>query len=417
MRSYDRQLLVSSFLTRLADQILLFVVPLLVFKVTGSASWSGSAFFLEALPRFIAFPVAGALCDRVSPLKLMEASQLLRSAVCGAGVAGFYALGGIGWLIAISACAGALTTQGFMAREAMLAHYFTGDAYRKSLVYIQIADQVGMLGGPIVAAALLDVASWQQVVLVTGCLFLVSDYAFSRWIKGSPDPAPVATPRAAATANPYRIAARHLMTIPSLLEIVLLASGANLVVGVTLATSAAMFTGTYAQSTSAFASLQIAGSIATVLMLVIVARVKLSANFLGTASYVVILLGGLVTGLGNTALFYAIGFVTIVGFDKMFSIVMRSTRTKLIPAEDFGKTVGLMALLNNLSQPLAGIVVGTLAGRAGVPHVILLMTFCMALMGLAPVMLRRKRARESRLDVARKKCHEDDAFQNALDKR
>lgn len=57
----------SLFLSRLADQILLFLVPLVVFQLTQSAAWSGAAFFAETLPRFSAFPVCGALCDRISP--------------------------------------------------------------------------------------------------------------------------------------------------------------------------------------------------------------------------------------------------------------------------------------------------------------------------------------------------------------
>ena len=39
----------SLFLSRLADQILLFIVPLVVFQTTNSASWAGLAFFVESL--------------------------------------------------------------------------------------------------------------------------------------------------------------------------------------------------------------------------------------------------------------------------------------------------------------------------------------------------------------------------------
>jgi MFS family permease len=58
----------SLFLSRLADQVLLFIVPLVVFQATHSAAWAGLAFFVESLPRFLAFPVCGALCDRFSPV-------------------------------------------------------------------------------------------------------------------------------------------------------------------------------------------------------------------------------------------------------------------------------------------------------------------------------------------------------------
>lgn len=62
----------SLFRSRLADQILLFIVPLVVFQTTNSAAWAGLAFFVESLPRFLAFPVCGALCDRFSPIRILD---------------------------------------------------------------------------------------------------------------------------------------------------------------------------------------------------------------------------------------------------------------------------------------------------------------------------------------------------------
>ncbi|MGH8395586.1 MAG: MFS transporter, partial [Pseudomonas sp.] len=44
---------ISLFLSRLADQILLFIVPLIVFQTTNSVSWAGLAFFVESLPRYL----------------------------------------------------------------------------------------------------------------------------------------------------------------------------------------------------------------------------------------------------------------------------------------------------------------------------------------------------------------------------
>ncbi|KPY36814.1 Uncharacterized protein ALO48_01023 [Pseudomonas syringae pv. rhaphiolepidis] len=67
---------ISLFLSRLADQILLFIVPLVVFQTTDSASWAGLAFFVESLPRFLAFPLCGALCDKYSPIRILHISQV-----------------------------------------------------------------------------------------------------------------------------------------------------------------------------------------------------------------------------------------------------------------------------------------------------------------------------------------------------
>lgn len=101
----------SLFLSRLADQIPLFIVPLVVFQTTNSAAWAGLAFFVESLPRFLAFP----LCDKFSPIRILHISQVYRALLCLLAVV-FYALfGGIAWLAA------PVGTQGVILMLAVLA--------------------------------------------------------------------------------------------------------------------------------------------------------------------------------------------------------------------------------------------------------------------------------------------------------
>lgn len=80
----------SMFGSRLGDQLLLFVVPLVVFQTTGSVSLSGLAFAAETLPRILCFPVCGILADRFSPVTLVRISQAGRSLVCAIGLLGQY---------------------------------------------------------------------------------------------------------------------------------------------------------------------------------------------------------------------------------------------------------------------------------------------------------------------------------------
>ncbi|MEG0247867.1 MAG: MFS transporter, partial [Pseudomonas sp.] len=73
----------------------------------------------------------------------------------------------------------------------------------------------------------------------------------------------------------------------------------------------------------------------------------------------------------------------VTGFDKMFNVYMRSTRQRVIPVQDFGKTVGVITLFNNLAQPLAGLAIAVLAAPFGTQTVILLLTGITALIGVA----------------------------------
>jgi MFS family permease len=386
----------SLFVARLADQVLLFLVPLVVFQTTHQVSWSGLAFFIETLPRYLVFPFFGALCDRISPLKLMRVSQTVRAVMCFGGVLAYVVFGGIGWLIALSALCGVLTSQGFVAREVMLPQIFSTQQFQRVLAYSQLADQLGFVLGPMLAAVLLGVWRWERVVGATGVLFLLADAALLLWQRTSgfrandPPSAPV------HWTMPLRIALRHVLVLPGLKKVVLLAAAENLVIGVTLATSAAMVTGLHAQSSRYYAGLQTAGAVATVLILLSIARNAWPAQTLGRVAFVSICVGGVIAGASAAPWGYALGFLLIVGFDKMFNVYIRSARQKIVPPEDYGKTTGVIILLNNMTQPLAGLLVGIFSGRAQTGVLILTLSATMACIGaavsIAATLSRRKRA-------------------------
>lgn len=383
----------SLFLSRLADQVLLFVVPLVVFQATQSAAWSGVAFFAETLPRFLSFPVCGALCDRISPFRLLQTSQLLRAITCFLGAIASGLTGNVAWLVVVSAICGVLTTQGVMAREVMLPQVFRGFRTESVLAHAQIADQLGMVLGPLLAALALERWSWEAVLAVTALLFLAADAAVKLWRSVSSiqleEPALVHPLQDMHWLHPYRTALAHVMQLQGLLQLIVLAAGVNLVVGVTLATSAAMMTGALHQSNGDYAVLQTAGAIATVGILLAIARLPMPLRFLGWFSFGCILLGGFATALSKWPIGYVIGYLMVVGFDKMFSVYIRTRRLQVIPAADLGKTTGLIVLLNNLTQPIAGLAVGLFAEQSNASGVIIAMTIAMGILGSISMLLSR----------------------------
>lgn len=382
---------ISLFVSRLADQILLFIVPLIVFQTTNSVSWAGLAFFVESLPRYLAFPVCGALCDKYPPVRILHISQIYRAVACVIAV-GLYALfEGIYWVVILSALCGVLTTQGVMAREVLMPHIFKHYTYGKTLSYSQIADQSGLVLGPLVAALLLEIGAWHWVVMAVAGLFVLADLAMLFWQRNTRVNLPTFEQHQDLWLQPLRIAFRHIRQLAELQKIIVLAVGVNLLIGVTLATSAAMVIGQYAAGKQTYAGLQAAGALTTIAILFYLARSTLSLKVLGSLSYSMIACGALITALSPNIWAYTLGFLLITGFDKMFNIYFRSVRQKVIPPQDFGKTVGVVSLLNNLSQPLAGLLIALLAGPLGTQTVILWLTGLTALIGVTLVTLARRR--------------------------
>ncbi|MEJ8473253.1 MFS transporter [Roseibium algae] len=386
-----RSFFASLFLTRLGDQILLFLVPLVVFQITGSVSWSGLAFFFETLPRYIAFPLSGILCDRYPAYRLLRISQVLRALACAVGIGCQMAFGGVWWLIALSAVSGVLTTQGLMAREAILPRAFTANRFETVASYTQLADQLGTVLGPLVAAFCLQIWPWEGIVVLAAGLFVLADIASFLW-SGKTDPSLIMPPVAHASwGGSLSLALKRIWSIPGLMRPIVLAASVNLIIGVTLATSAAMVTGLQGQSEATYALLQTAGALATIIVLLITAHVTLRLNTLGLVGYAAICAGAFVTSFGTSPLFYAFGFVLITGFDKMFNVYVRTLRKTLIPLEDFGKTTGMIVCFNNLSQPLAGLLVTLFAVGDDARGVILALALVMAFVGAAVLLATRKR--------------------------
>jgi hypothetical protein len=57
-------------------------------------------------------------------------------------------------------------------------------------------------------------------------------------------------------------------------------------------------------------------------------------------------------------------------------------RKEIIPVAEFGKTTGIIICLNNLSQPLAGLIVALFAAGDDARIVLLALAGAMALLGL-----------------------------------
>jgi hypothetical protein len=226
-------------------------------------------------------------------------------------------------------------------------------------------------------------------------LFVLADVAMREWQRSSNVNLETFEQHADIWFQPLRIAFSHIRQSAELKKIICLAAGVNLIVGVTLASSAAMVIGSFGESKDVYAALQASGALVTILILFGLARMTFPLSVLGGVSYCAITVGALITATGASFEIYLLGFLLVVGFDKMFNVYMRTIRQRVIPVRDFGKTVGVITLLNNLTQPLAGLWVGVLAVSMGLRGVILALAVAAVLIGLAVTIVTRTRVTTS----------------------
>ncbi|NIY77313.1 MFS transporter [Thalassospira sp. HF15] len=369
------------FAARLADQFLLFVVPLVVYQTTQSVSLSGLAYAAETLPRVLFYPVCGVLSDRYSPLRLMQLSQLGRALVCVLGLIGFALFDGLGWVVGISAICGLLTTQGFMAREVLLPQVFASVRFEKIQSVSQSVNQASIVLGPLFAATLFAISNWQTVVVVAAVLFGIAEISMMIWRRFNQTMI-TATDENPSWVAPFKTAFSHLICLPGLKRVIALTASVNLVFGITLATSAAMVTGLHGQSEEYYALVQTVGAAFTIVVLMLVGASRLSVGRIGLISFAGVFLGGVLTAISPDYWLYMVGFAVVLGFDGMFNIYIRTVRQKIIPARDYGKTTGVIILFNNMTQPVAGLLVGLTGSLAQTSWLILGLSFVMLVAGL-----------------------------------
>jgi len=374
----------------LADQFLLFVVPIMVFQVTQSIAWSSFAFALETIPRVIAYPLAGILSDRYCSRLLLKISLSLRSIFCLLALLVAWALGEGAVLIIVitlSAVTGVLSVQGFMASEVLLPEVFKQQSFTKIQASVQSVDQISIIAGPLLAAFVLQFFDWLAVLLIAGSLFVIAQIFFTistANLKLSPSSLTTKNLDIKSIAKQLAHSCHLIKSNQALLMVIGQTALINLIFGAALATGAALVAGKFHLPSTAYGFLQMMGALTAVVVLgstaVLAKRILLKT--IGVLSFCSICIGGVVYALSDSYSIFVLGFMLILGFDGMFNVYIRTTRQAIIPAADYGKATGMIVFFNNLTKPVAGLLIAALDGYLSAQWVVLSLVIFTIVVGL-----------------------------------
>ncbi|MCP5916400.1 hypothetical protein NL317_30730, partial [Klebsiella pneumoniae] len=81
-------------------------------------------------------------------------------------------------------------------------------------------------------------------------------------------------------------------------------------------------------SEQSYALLQTASAVAAIAILAFLAHVIMPLRAMGAIGYMAIFIGGLLTAISPNYGVYAAGYILVLGFDRMFTIYLRSLRQK-----------------------------------------------------------------------------------------
>ncbi|MBM3115191.1 MFS transporter [Jeongeupia naejangsanensis] len=356
--------IISRFSAALGDQILLFAVPLIIYTETKSISLTGLAFFIEWTPRVLSLPIAGTLSDRIGGRFVYLTADIVRAL---AAFSAFYLLSVnanmfvvLSGLMAISAF---FYAQSFIALESIVPKLASKAELPKVQSWLQGIEQASLMLGPGIGSFVVLYADARYLIPIGACMFLVG-YLGTLTIKLPSMPiSRRAEGGVLALIKQVRLdfvkAATIVRLRPNLLLLTALSVSINLIIGMCMATAAAMATGYFGASKAEFGLQQsfTGGLTLAVLMILPFVVHRINVFWVGIIAYAVICLSSVVIGVTSHFSFYVLAYATILAAGDLFNVYIRSERVLWIPKVHLGKTIGFIVFLNQLTLPLSGIIV------------------------------------------------------------
>lgn len=350
---------VGQTISQLGSSLAAFALPLLVFKLTGSALNLGIASAASFLPYLLFGLLIGAWVDRANRKRLMITVDVARAAVIALIplLAAFGVLN-VWWVYAISFVSTTLTIF-FEASEFAAVPSLVGqDDLVSANGRIQASYSGAAVAGPLLAGLLIAMMPIADLLLLDATSFLVSAVSLAL-IRRSFNQAHDETRQPSTLREDVREGLRYVLGHPVLRNISLMMALVNLV-GSSVGAQLVLFAKTrYAASDSQIGLLFSAGSIGVVVLSLFAGAFRKRWSF-SRVALGALCMGGFLTLVFAITPWYWAGVVVwalLSGSGILFNINTGSLRQAIVPNHMLGRVMTIAGVLAWSAIPL-----GTLAG-------------------------------------------------------
>ncbi|MFF8599734.1 MFS transporter [Streptomyces sp. NPDC015232] len=375
----------------MAEQVVMFAVPLLIFQDTEEVSALGFAFALEWLPGLLAYPFAGLIADRDGGARLFSLVSAARATVLGLVV--LVCVTQPGWttpaLMTSGAVLSVLVAPTRMSVEKMVPQLAEGDRLARTQALVQNMELLAMALGPALAMLAAALLGKVWLLAVAGAVFAVASLCWLPLPRGERQPSPGSARKTVAELGlgwKLLVGNRPVVLLGSLNFAI------NLVFATVLSANAALVTGTFKAPESSFALLNTCVGVIGLLNLLVIPLLlkRFDVHVLGVVGFVTLCGALMLVGAATSFLVYATLFVAALTGTAYFNVFNRTQRVKVIPKEHLGKVMGPFYLLNLLSYPIGGLLVGSLGAGFGPQRLVGALAVLLALFGavLLPLTMR-----------------------------
>lgn len=377
----------------LAEQTVLFAVPLLIYQTTRDIRFSGAAFALEWLPALLAYPFAGLLADAVGGRRLFMRANAARAACLALAVVLCLAMpSATVWvLMALGVFLSVLMAPIRMAVEKTVPLMAQGEDLPRWQSLVQNMELLAMVLGPALAALLAQSIGKLPLLALASAALLLAAVSWRHVPAGPRSAKPVD-----GVLADLRLGWQLLLGNAPVRLLALLNFSINLAFAVALSANAVVITGIFGASDSVFGLVNAGAGALALLNLLLVPRLlqSISVYQLGALGFALLCGGLLAMGLSQGVAVYAIAFLVGIAGVALFNVFNRTQRVRAIPAEHLGKVMGPFYLLNLMSYPIGGLLTASLGHSTDVRQLVLFLAVLLAVPGSALLWLVARRFRE-----------------------
>jgi MFS family permease len=341
------------------------VLPLIVFKLTGSAVALGATLAIFTAPQLLFGLAIGAWTDRTERKRLMIVVDLLSAgtiaSVAFASAAGLLSLW---WIYAVVFISSTLSIFFVAAEFGAIPSLVDANELVTANGRIQASFAAASVLGPLAAGALLVFAPIETILLLDAASFLVSAVMLS--LIGRPFNAPVVA-RSTSIRQDIAEGLRYVLSHPVLRNISLMMAMIN-TVGATVFAQVVLFAKqALGAEDSQVGLLFAAGGAGVVVLSLAAGQLRKRWSFGNVALGALMLSGLLTTVFAYTASLWAavVLWALISGLGILFNINTGSLRQAIVPNHMLGRVISIAMVLAWSANPIGALAGGFVIERTG----------------------------------------------------
>jgi MFS family permease len=367
----------------LAEQTVMFAVPLLIYQHSGSVAYSGAAFALEWIPALVMYPFAGLMADLLGGRFLFTNANLARATCLLVTFAVCWGLPSltVPALMVNGALLSILMAPIRMAVEKTVPAMASGNQLSRTQALVQNIELLAMASGPGIAAGLAYLAGKLPLLAIAAAAFLAASVCWKPLAAGPQRTAM----NAKRVGRDLLLGWKLLLRNRPVIRLAVMNFSINIGCAVSLSANPYLVTGRFGASDAVFGLMNAgAGALGLVNLLLLPWLLsKWSINRVGVTGFGLVCAGLLCMGLANNVWVYVCAFLVFMAGDAIYNVFNRTQRVRAIEPEHLGKVIGPFYLINTLSLPLGGVITASLGKSIGIQPVLLFIAVLLSIAGSA----------------------------------